>query len=297
MGIGIRRMTQKKKNTMQRIHYEEAIWKLKEPQPELHDLLAAKNCLIVIKTGEPPYKVVIGVPHQAAVDVPHICEDAENPKDRNRPSDENAASYALVAFSTLKEQGIPSKLVIAAHSTKEDPNKDEDTDYCKEVFDPKPELLLECHGLSGNKKLDLELSAGSNKKTKTIEYGEILAPMLKNICDLGVQKTPGTSDATIFKKDGSKDPNGTLQRPANETPSLKIAEEKDISALHLEAKPRFRIPKDKTNTVTPDGLILGRALAQAIIKYFENNEQNEQNQHAESGEAQKISQAPDQGET
>jgi hypothetical protein len=40
-----------------------------------------------------------------------------------------------------------------------------------------------------------------------------------------------------------------------------------MPALHIEAKPAFCKPADLTNTVTPDGLMLGRALAQAIIAY------------------------------
>ena len=55
--------------------------------------------------------------------------------------------------------------------------------------------------------------------------------------------------------------------PANETSSLREAGKKGIPALHLEAKPQFRIPDNGSNSITPDGFILGRALAQAIIEF------------------------------
>ena len=137
--------------------------------------------------------------------------------------------------------------------------------------------------MSGNRQHDLELSAGPNKLTKTIEYGKILSDMLKNICDLGVQKTAGKNSAVIFKKDGTKDENGQLKLAGNETKSLQQAEKEGIPALHIETKPRFRIPQDKTNTVTPDGLILGRALAKTTIKYMEKHEHDKPGKAETSG--------------
>ncbi len=84
---------------------------------------------------------------------------------------------------------------------------------------------------------------------------------------MGVQKKAGGKDAIIYRKDGTRDPNGELQKPGNKTGSLIEARKRKLPSLHLEAKPRFRIPKDKSNTITPDGLILALALAQAIIKF------------------------------
>jgi hypothetical protein len=65
--------------------------------PDLIDILTSKDNLLIIAHGKPPYKVAIGVPHQAAIGEANICE-----KNKQRDSDENAASYALVAFSKLK---------------------------------------------------------------------------------------------------------------------------------------------------------------------------------------------------
>jgi hypothetical protein len=273
---GGRMRTQTVEDEMNRIDYGNEIWALKDPHPALSELLTSKDCLIIIKHGKPPFKVVIGVPHQAAVGEPKICRT-------NRDSDENAASYALVTFTTLRENNVAGKLVIAAHSKGEDPNKDDKSLYWKEIFSEKPDLLLECHGSSENRKLDIELSAGPNNLTRTIEYGKILSGMLKNICDLGVQKLSGGDDAVIFRKDGSQDDDGKLERAGNKTDSLQQAEKAGIQALHVEAKPRFRIPQDKTNKVTPDGLILGRALAKTIIQYMEKHEHDRPGKAETSG--------------
>ena len=249
---------------MSTVSYKGTIWvsKHKEFDPSLLRLLTSKDRLIVLRHGKPPYRVTFGVPHQAKVGVEYICDKGEK-----RPSGENAASYALVAFFILKEHDIPCKLVIAAQSTTKDPNKDSETPYWEEIFQNDTKLLFECHGLGEDKKLDLELSAGPNDTTDTKKYGQFLASALNNLCDLGVQKEAGKDDAIIYRKDGTKDPKGTLQMPGTETGSLKEAKKRKLPSLHLEAKPRFRIPKDKSNTVTPDGLILGRALTQAIIRY------------------------------
>ena len=79
--------------------YEGIIWGIKSKgyHQALLNLLRSKDKLVVLKNGKAPYKVVIGVPHQAAVGVGRICENGSG-RDRNRLSDENAASYALVAF-------------------------------------------------------------------------------------------------------------------------------------------------------------------------------------------------------
>jgi len=248
---------------MNTVSYKGKIWasKHKEFDPSLLHPLTSKNHLLVLRHGKPPYRVTFGVPHQAKVGEEHICD-----KTKKRPSDENAASYVLAAFSILKEHDIPCKLVIFAHSTTKDPNKNTATPYWEEIFQNDTKLLFECHGLGEDKKLDIELSAGQNDTTDTKKYGQLLASSLKNLCDLGVQKEAGKEDAIIYRKDGTKDLKGKLQKPGIETGSLKEAQKRKLPSLHLEAKPRFRIPEDISNTVTPDGLILGQALAQVIIR-------------------------------
>jgi hypothetical protein len=165
---------------MNLLHYEKEIWasKYKEIAPVLLGLLTSKDCLVVLTHGKAPYRVIFGVPHQAAVGTPIICEKSNNGK--GRASDENAASFALVAFSLLKDHDIPCKLVIAAHPTNTDPNKDVNSDYCKEVFREPAELLFECHGAKSQRKLDLELSAGQNALSDRKAFGEFVASTLKN---------------------------------------------------------------------------------------------------------------------
>ena len=76
--------------------YEGEILKDGEISDDLSKEISRKNGLAVLKHGEAPYKVVIGVPHHANLGESHICEN-------NRDSDENAASYAIVAYNALKE--------------------------------------------------------------------------------------------------------------------------------------------------------------------------------------------------
>ena len=196
------------------------IWKAKhrEYHDDLLKLLLSEDALVVLKNGKAPYKVVLGVPHQARVGDKHICENT-----KLRDSDENAVSYALVAFSLLKEHDIPCKIVIAAHSTQEDPNKDIKSDYCQEVFKEPTELIWECHGLGDKRKLDLELSASPNDHTDTLKYGRRLVSSLRGISGIGIQKQAGTSDALIIDEDGSENPAGSLERPGTGTESLEEA--------------------------------------------------------------------------
>lgn len=247
---------------IKRIIYKKDIWarKYRELHPKLLKLSTSKNRLIVICHGKPPYEVVLGVPHQAAIGEESICEDEEP-----RPSDENAASYALVTFDVLKKRDVPCKLVIMARSTTTDPNKDTNSRYCQEIFRDSAEHLIECHGAGQRRKLDLELSAGSNELANPVGFGTILASELLRPYTLGAQRYAGSTSAIIFEKDGTRSI-GQLALAAIETKSLIEAEAKGISALHLEAKPQFRILMDEPNTVTPDGLILGCALAETIIK-------------------------------
>ena len=222
--------------------------------------LNEKNTLIILRHGKKPYKVVIGVPHQSAIGQEYICEESEK-----RPSDENAASYAIAAFKTLRDKATPCKLVIMAHSTKKDPNKENNSPYWNEIFLDDAKILLECHGAGSNRQNELELSAGKNELSDTIKFGKLLHSALDKKYDLAIQKKAGKNNALILGKDGAEQ-EGILQMPAKQTKSLMEAQKQNIHALHLEAKPRFRIPEEGKN-VTDDGIILGNALAQAIIGY------------------------------
>ena len=224
-----------------------------------------KDLLIVLSHGKAPYKVVLGVPHQAAVGERIIC-DQDKERKKPKASDENAASYALVAFSLLKQHDIPCKTVIAAHSTQEDPNKNLKSHYCHELFSEPSELIWECHGLGPNRELDLELSAGSNYLTDTLKYGHRLASALRNVGDIGIQKKAGQPHALIIRKDGTENSNGVLERAGIDTVSLEEARRRNIISLHLEAKPRFRISDNQKDDVTHNGYLLGRAMAEAIIQ-------------------------------
>ena len=248
--------------------YNSQLWHIPErvPHPALEKLLIDKNHLIVLRHGQAPYRVVLGAPHQTAVGVRLICEhrlDA-NGNVKNRKADDNVASVALTTFSRLRDHNVPCKLVIMAHSTTHDPNKVLDSPYCQEVFSEDTELLLEYHACSAKRHLDLELSAGKNSLTPTVRYGRILGVALEYRYKLGVQIIAGKSNALILQPGGTAI-EGKLQLPATKTISLTEAGRRGIPALHLEAKPIFRIPKDLTNTVSEHGLILGRAITQAIM--------------------------------
>jgi len=252
------------------VNYKGELWTLQKPHPALPDFLSAKDLLIVLRHGEPPFKVVLGVPHQAAVGDERICENritGGNLDPRN--SDENAALYALVAFTTMRDRNVPCKLVIMAHATTHDPNKELESPYCKEVFADEAALLFECHGAGPRRLRSLELSAGKSRLADTVRFGRALAAAVEYRYTLGVQKEACKKSALIFGTDGVEIENGeVLERPALQTTSLVEAENQGMPALHLEAKPAFRKPADGSNTVTPDGLVLGRAIAQAIIQYL-----------------------------
>ena len=162
---------------------------------------------------------------------------------------------------------MPCKLVIMAHATTHDPNKKPDSPYCEEVLKDETGLLFECHGAGPKRRLSLELSAGCNHLSHTLRFGRSLAEALGYQCSLGIQKEAGRKDALILQQDGFEQ-DGELELAARGTRSLMEATIQGIHALHLEAKPTFRKPTDQSDTVTPDGLILGRALAQAIIEYL-----------------------------
>jgi hypothetical protein len=90
---------------MKRIPYLGEVWasRFQEYHPSLLGLLTSKDCLAVLSHGKPPYKVVLGVPHQAVVGEEFICENGER-----RKSDENAASYAMVTFTVFKNKRVRS---------------------------------------------------------------------------------------------------------------------------------------------------------------------------------------------
>lgn len=240
------------------------LWEIEEqtPHERLAALLRAKDVLIVLKHGRPPYRVVLGVPHQAPIGVTRICEhrlDANgNPKPRK--ADDNVVSFALVAFSQLRRCNIPCKLVVMAQAATHDPNKILNSPYCCEIFSEETALLFECHAAGGRRHLDLELSAGSNPLGRPIVFGRQLAIRLEYRYSLGLQTIAKQTTALIIQPDGSTGA-GRLQLPAIKTTSLTEAGRRGIPALHLEAKPRFRVPKNFTDAVSPDGLILGRAVA------------------------------------
>jgi hypothetical protein len=243
------------------------IWHIPEqvPHPTLSDLLHAKNQLIVLQSGPPPYQVVLGVPHHVPNGVYNICEERrdEHGNINSRKGDDNAASFALVTFSQLAQANISCKLVIMAHATTQDPNKVLDSPYCQEIFREKSALLFECHASSGRRTLELELSAGRNRLGQTVRFGHSLAAGLEYRYLLGVQTHPGQREALIFEPGGETTP-GVLQLPAIKTTSLWAAEQHNIPALHLETKPRFRLFSHVPGTISPDGLILGRAIAKTI---------------------------------
>jgi hypothetical protein len=256
------------------INYEDELWTLRDPYPALADFLTAKDRLIVLRYGDPPFQVVLGVPHQAAVGEEHIWDERKDGKENpdRRDSDENAASYALVAFATLRDHCIPCKLVIMAHATAHDPNKtnnNKESPYCKEILGEKTALLFECHGSGPQRRNSLELSAGCNDLSDgvTVPFGRTLARALGHRYTLGVQKEACKKDALIFEVGGGEKEGQQLEQAALGTDSLLEAKQGKIPALHLEAKPAFRKPTDGSNTVTPDGLLLGRAIARVIIEH------------------------------
>jgi len=249
---------------VERLEFKGEIWASQQRiSDDLHALFNEKDRLIVMKSGEPPYRVVLGVPHQAAIGVGRIAEKA----DKDRVSDEAAAFYALAAFSNLVDQGIPCKFVVMAHATSHDPNKHIDSPYCKEIFSDDTKLLFECHGAAADRR-DLELSAGRNHLSNPKCFGRLLARQLNREFPLGVQKKAGCDQALVFDSNGEI--SGCLKNPAIGTESLIEAEKQGIAALHLEATPKFRKSKDQAKTVTNEGMILGRAIAESIISYLGN---------------------------
>jgi len=254
---------------MKSVSYDGDLPKQGEIPPELLDLILKKNVLVELVYRNEPYHVVIGVPHQAANGISLIAENWKNTKlnKMGRDSDEGVATFALATFSNLRDLEISCKLVIAAHSTDHDPNKDTRSPYCQSILADQSELLFECHGAASSRKHDLELSAGSNLLSNPLRFGRILAQELDYKDSLACQIKPGKDQAVLIKqRDTETDTN--LKLPGLKTNSLIEAQKLSIPALHLEAKPDFRKPADKRNIITPDGLRLGRAIAHTIANYL-----------------------------
>lgn len=254
---------------VQRYHINpNRLWRIWERVPHLtlEKLLTAKDCLIVMSHGSPPYRVVLGVPHHTASAVGQICEQRRDKLGNLKPrkGDVNAASFALVAFSKLKDGNIPCKLVIMAHATTHDPNKVRHSPYCQEILREQTHLIFECHAAGARRMLDLELSAGSNRLSQTYDFGQKLALALGYRYSLGVQTNYGQSTALIYLPAGTTIW-GRLQLPANKTVSLIEASHRGMPALHLEAKPNFRVSANIPNSVSSDGLLLGRAIAETLV--------------------------------
>lgn len=253
-------------NDMNTIIFNEALWldhTFLRYSPRLSSLLNSRDTLIVIKSGEPPYEIVIGVPHHAEIGESLIAENWTNLRGgKGRDSDENAASIALKTFSMLCDRKISCKLVIAAHATDHDPNKDENSSYCKEVLSEKTLLLFEYHGAGNKRKQDIEISAGANSLGKALDFGRQLALKLNYQFSLSAQSEVNSNNAKSISRGNEVDT--VLVLPALETTSLSLAENMKIAALHLEAKPRFRIPENN-NSISADGLILGNAIAEVLL--------------------------------
>jgi hypothetical protein len=228
-------------------------------------LLAAVDRLIVLEQGAPPFLVTLGVPHQAPPGVERICDTRLGPDGRPNPreADENAALYALAAFSALARRGLPARLVIMAHPTTHDPNKVLDSPYCREIFSTATRLLFECHGARRERLLDLELSAGRNPLSDPMIFGRALGEALGWRYALGLQAAPGQRQAQVFVP-GGRSREGALELPALCTASLVAAGERGIPALHLEARPRFRRLAPGGAGLSADGLALGEAIAAVV---------------------------------
>ena len=232
---------------------------------QLDRLLKSKDTLIQLKFGTPPYEALLGVPHQAAIGEPRIAEHWVNPRGgTGRSSDENAASIALITFISLCNQNISCKVIIVAHATDHDPNKDPDSPYCKQVFSENTNMLVEFHGSSKKRKRDIEISSGTNDLISALKFGRCLATKLDYRYSIIAQSLGGSKFGRTITK--TNEENDKLTLPALKTTSLAAAQKKGIPALHIEAKPRYRIP-DNNRSVSADGYVLGNAIANCIAFY------------------------------
>lgn len=98
-------------------------------------------------------EVVIGVPHHAPLGVPNL------PSKEHPYADENAGVIGYEIARLLK-----CNSVIACNSPI-DPNKHQDSDYCKQILAWQPNFLVEIHGHGGNSaRFDIEISSGSTAR-------------------------------------------------------------------------------------------------------------------------------------
>lgn len=111
-----------------------------------------KNYFLLTTLGEVK-DVVIGVPHHAPLGVPNL------PCKEHPDSDENAGYLGYEVARLLN-----CNSVIACNSPV-DPNKNKDSDYCKNILSWKPKILVEIHGHGSRAtKFDVEISSGSSAK-------------------------------------------------------------------------------------------------------------------------------------
>jgi hypothetical protein len=233
------------------------------PHARLAALLDQRDLLIELGPRS-SRAVLLGVPHHAAVGVDRIAERSPS---GSRVADENAVLYALACLTRLRALGIASALVVAAHASDHDPNKRRETPYCRSVLgDPKPRLLVECHGAGPRAPHDLEVSAGRNARARPLEFGGLLARALGPGFHVAAQTQPGGRAALIVDAQPRSTPS-VLRFPALRTTSLHAAAERGIAALHVEAKPRFRSRGDGSARLTRAGRTLGESLAAAIADY------------------------------
>jgi hypothetical protein len=238
------------------------------PTPELARLLARSDSLIEIARGASPAAVVIGVPHHAGPDVDWIAE--RSPEGR-RVADENAALYALVCLSALEEQKIPCRLVVAAHATDHDPNKVAGSPYCERLLaESDTRLVFECHAAGPDAPHGLELTAGRNRRARSLHFARPLIRALGSGHRLAAQLEPGGDAAVVLESDGQTS-EGRLRYPALRTRSLVEADRRGLPALHLEATPHYRTPPDGSPALPAAGVQLGRCLARAIAVYLDDD--------------------------
>jgi hypothetical protein len=227
------------------IDYTGDLWAGPAVHPDLWSLLLQKNLLIAIAHGQPPYQVVLGVPHHAGPGIVQIAGDWLNPRTERygRSADETTGLFGLVLFDELKNRGVSCSLVIAAHPADHDPNKTPGSPYWQQVFqEPFPALLFELHGAASRRRHDLELSAGRNQRADPLSFGRRIALFLDPRWKAAFQTRSGHRDALIFSDHQTRGVPGRLQNPALETGSLAFAGQMGIPALHLEMKPMFRQP-------------------------------------------------------
>lgn len=151
-----------------------------------------KNYHLHITTGDIK-DVVIGVPHHAPLGV------AALPCKEHPVADENSG---FIGYEVAKL--INCNSLIACNSFV-DPNKKEDTDYCKKLISWSPKILIEIHGHGGVKaNFDIEISSGTLRRT--FWSTEMAAKLLMELSHTQVLKkytVSGNFDAIYFKAKNS----------------------------------------------------------------------------------------------